>query len=352
MPSGRILQRLAHEGHAAHHCHRSTFTACPFSAEHQLNDDLDGCPSHLLGHPRVSLEDRASLYDFLEREFWSDDLERISSKLWWMSKQDSASISPLHRQAVKRRTIIITEDPKLHLTWMVDRIFIKPLPEYLTSYSFWESYLTRTSDDPCIDRIRRAALGYLRTFYYLIQHDSDLRIAQDPHLNLIPLGVSWTEFCNFSVSFGSISDADVSGRYNFGEIRLTRLNLYAPLLLGKTHFQKLDYLYGAYFAHFYGPILFVFGFFSIILSGMQVAISVLDAKEQSSRTNLLFDICLWFSVVIIVCVGVLMMVFACILVFKVGREWRFAIRERIMRAKRHKAKCRMSEDELKQGIRV
>jgi hypothetical protein len=30
--------------------------------------------------------------------------------------------------------------------------------------------------------LRKAALGYLRTYFYLIQHESDLRIAQDPAL--------------------------------------------------------------------------------------------------------------------------------------------------------------------------
>ncbi|KAH6980614.1 hypothetical protein BKA56DRAFT_585781 [Ilyonectria sp. MPI-CAGE-AT-0026] len=58
-----------------------------------------------------------------------------------MLKQDSGNISPLYWQLVKRRTIIVTEDPKLHLVWIHDRIFIKPLPRYITSYAFWRDYL-------------------------------------------------------------------------------------------------------------------------------------------------------------------------------------------------------------------
>ena len=44
--------------------------------------------------------------------------------------QSSADISPLHRQRVKGRAVIVTEDPKLYLVWFYDHIFIKPLPGF------------------------------------------------------------------------------------------------------------------------------------------------------------------------------------------------------------------------------
>ncbi|KAH7000716.1 hypothetical protein EDB80DRAFT_724372 [Ilyonectria destructans] len=69
-------------------------------------------------------------------------------------------------------------------------------------------------------------------------------------------------------------DQQGSLRYAYGEIRLTRLNLYAPLLLGKSHFQRVEHQYGKYFARFYGPILFVIGIISVVLSGLQVVVSV------------------------------------------------------------------------------
>lgn len=81
------------------------------------------------------------VWDLLAREFCSDDLDRVANRLWWMSKQDNGNISPLHRQLVKRRTIVVTEDPKLHLVWIYDRIFIKPLPRHIGSYTFWQDHL-------------------------------------------------------------------------------------------------------------------------------------------------------------------------------------------------------------------
>jgi hypothetical protein len=144
----------------------------PFLAQHQFNTDLDNglhnqSPSqHLPGYPRILLCDQLRLTQFLEKEFWSTDLEFMASRLWWMSKQHSANISPLHRQLVKRRTVLVTEEPKLHLVWINDRMFVKPLPRYLTSYAFWRDYLGDSASGISHSRrisIRKAALGYLRT---------------------------------------------------------------------------------------------------------------------------------------------------------------------------------------------
>ncbi|KAJ6149087.1 hypothetical protein N7471_000286 [Penicillium samsonianum] len=73
-------------------------------------------------------------------------------------------------------------------------------------------------------KLRKAALGYLRTYFYLIQYESDLRIAQDPALFLVPKEMTWPWFCQFTAHFHDITDNEVSGRYHYGEIRLSRLN--------------------------------------------------------------------------------------------------------------------------------
>jgi hypothetical protein len=153
-----------------------------------------------------------------------------------MSKQDSSNISPLHRQRVKAngRQIIVTEDPQLHLVWIDDRIFLKPLPQYITSYAFWDTFMSDPSQYGATAKLRKATLGYLRTYFYLIQYESDLRIAQDPALCLVPKEVTWPRFCQPTARFEDITENEVSGRYHYGEIRLTRLNYYAPILLGKS----------------------------------------------------------------------------------------------------------------------
>ncbi|KAK8859531.1 hypothetical protein PGQ11_010265 [Apiospora arundinis] len=282
----------------------------PFSVEHQLNMELSedhGCSRrHLPGYPHIALDDRRSIWNLLNKEFCSDDLDKMADKLWWMSKQDSTSISPLHRQRVKRRAIVVTEDPKLHLVWIHDRV---------------------SRDTQHHRRVREAILGYLRTYRYLVRYESDFRIALEPDLQLIPSDVTWEQFCHFGADLMSIGDSDVSARYCYGEIRLTRLNFYAPTLLRKSYFQRVEYQHGAYFARFYGPILFWLGILSVVLSGLQVAVAV---EEQSIREGRALSVfALGFSIATVVFSWGLLFFLALVLVYKVAKEWRFAIHDRM-----------------------
>ncbi|KAJ5413897.1 hypothetical protein N7509_000524 [Penicillium cosmopolitanum] len=96
----------------------------PFHKNDQLNGDLNASLDYLPVHPRIKMSDGKKLFDFIRQQVWSEDLESISGRLWWMSKQDGSNISPLHRQRVKGQQIIVTEDPRLLLIWIDDRIFL------------------------------------------------------------------------------------------------------------------------------------------------------------------------------------------------------------------------------------
>ncbi|MCJ1225798.1 hypothetical protein MMC12_002447 [Toensbergia leucococca] len=267
----------------------------PFTSESQLYTN-DQPINHLPGYPQLAIDNHSQLTRFLRREYISPDLDTLASHLWLLSTQSSAHIWPLHHQRVKGRAITITEDPKLHLVWIDDRIFIKPLPAYLVSHSFWADFLL-SHDSPLgteRESIYRAALGYLRTYYYLIQYESDFEIACRGQNRLIPQGITWPQFCAFTASFlDVITDDDVSQRYHYGELRLTRLNLYAKVFLQKWDYEQLHGQYAAYFARFYGPLLFVFGILSVILNAMQVelAVEAVDARNWIS----LWHFCRWFS---------------------------------------------------------
>lgn len=328
---------------------------------------------HLPGYPTISLTDEDGLAEFLSREFVSALQDKLAPRLWWMSKQDSGSISPLHRQAVKRRTIVVTEDPKLHLVWIRDRIFVKPLPAYLANHSFWENHLAcrpsssslcsptstvssaatkpgpavRPADHPHphphthpLLHVRKAALGYLRTYTHLIRHESDFRVATDPRLQLLPEGTTWAAFCRFAADVrAGVADGDVSERYRYGEIRLTRLNLYTRLVVGlHTRYQSLEPQYSEYFARIYGPVLFCIGILSLVLSSLQVVVGAAELAADARQRVL--EIAFWFAV------------FACLLfcsvgfgigfvfVYKVAREWKYALEDR---------KRRLHEDQKEAG---
>lgn len=193
---------------------------CPFRKADELNSDLDTSRDCLPGYPRIKLSDDKNLLEFICSQLWSEDLELISDKLWWMSKQDSGNISSLHRQIVKGRKIMITEDPHLHLVWIDDRIFIKPLPRYLASCVFWQEFMSNLPKEIAASKLKEAALGYLRTYLHLIQYKSDLRITQDPVLCLVPKEVTWSQFCGFPAAFNDIADDQVSGRDSAHSIEL------------------------------------------------------------------------------------------------------------------------------------
>ncbi|KAF2799765.1 hypothetical protein K505DRAFT_294150 [Melanomma pulvis-pyrius CBS 109.77] len=309
-------------------------TSCPYiqdfiltALENKREEKQTPPLDYLPGHPRIKFSNTPALHDFLVREFCHHYVDSVASRLWWMSKQDEKNISPLHRQTVKGRQIILAEDPKLHLVWINDRIYIKPLPEFLLSYTFWETYLGAGmyGNWQHRDRVRKAALGYLRTWRYLVLHESDLRIAIN--LGLIPEPVSWVQFCDFTSAFDRIAQDDVHERYAYGEIRLTRLNLYAPVTIGKQYFQRVRYQYSEYFAHLYGPLLFFFGILSIILSGMQVALAG-DQGAPASNSVVLYQVSLWFAVTTILLLAISMFILGFIWMYKVGKEWSYALRGR------------------------
>lgn len=310
----------------------------PFVKADQLNDELDSPkkenePASLPGQPCFSLDDPVCLADFLRREFCMPDLEKMAPHLWMMSTQSSANISSLHHQKVKDREIVVAENPRLHLVWGYNRILIKPLPKYLLSYHFWNSYLL-SDTFPLGERgsdIRKATLGFLRTYFYLIRHESDFHIAQNDQLRLIPQHITWPQYCRFKSNLLSIDDADVSARYSFGELRLSRLNFFAKFILRRPHFLNIHHQYGAFFSRFYGPLLFVFGIISLILSAMQVEVAV--EQVTLGPWPAFSSVSRWFSVTALLGMSILCLSLLLVLVSMVAHEWTFAIRA-LLRKKR------------------
>lgn len=304
--------------------------SAPFEAAYQLNHELHfDHVSHtdtLPGYPRLFLKEETKVIAFLRLQLFPVELEKMARKLWCMSKHDRASISPLHRQQVKKRKIVITGDPKLHLVWYHDRIFIKPMPKYLMSYTVWKNLLSCNAQTRKARReARQAALDFIRTYYHLLQHESDLRMAKK--IGLIPERVTWERFCAFSNHSDIIEDCSVLGRYEYGEIRLTRHNFYALLLLRKRHFQRIETQYSSYFARFYGPILFAIGIASVALNAMQVDLSVEQIDKLPAWTSFQ-EFSRVFAVIALASISCLSIVFVSILIYKIASEWYYAVPNR------------------------
>lgn len=250
-------------------------------------DYLPSCPNISLGEIEV--------LEYMQKELGTPILEELYPRLWLVARKSYSNINPLHLQATKGRKLFLTEDPQLHLLWKDDRIYIKPVPSWLLNYQVWLQYLSLTPEQMAVNTTdtqtkdqssnpvvrepseRVAALGFLRSYAYLIQHHSDFVIAHQ-HL-LLPPSVDWISWSRFIACFRNTGDHEVSGRYHYGQLRLSRLHwavrLFRPRSASTWWFYYLPYWSMApYMRSILAPLAFVFATFSLVLSAMQVLVSI------------------------------------------------------------------------------
>lgn len=187
----------------------------------------------------------------------------------------------------------------------------------------------------------------MRSYYYLIQYELDYDLACER--KLIPQRhdgrekhqsedeedrnkrhddrekhPSYAEFCRFIEQFDNVGDDDVSERYQYGELRLTRINRAAVLvsrclswepilqatLLTHCHQIKAKLAYfhiypqwGSYLRHFFAPIVMILGGASVILSAMQVNLNAQEILEADGPWVSFVKASLYFPVVTILLIA-------------------------------------------------
>ncbi|KAL1646345.1 hypothetical protein SLS58_003302 [Diplodia intermedia] len=174
------------------------------------------------------------LQGFFETELLTPSINIVHKHLWLAGVSQPAH--PLHLHLLAKRSIFIAENPNTHLLSGDGRIFIKPLASFLLDYTVWKTQLCRN------DKLYKSACGFLWSYSWLINHESDLRIAREH--GLVPDGLTWTTWaqivCDFLDHFdddknNSKDDGAGSGngkpllrdhideRYLYGELRYSRL---------------------------------------------------------------------------------------------------------------------------------
>ena len=295
----------------------------------------------LPGQPRIGLAS-SNFYEQLKQEFCTPDLDILAPHLWLVATQSSSHISPLHEMVLKGRDIIITENPELHLVWTDNRIFIKPIPRYMLNHAFWATHLSpgkpgypsNTQYETHSEALIRAALGFMRTYYHLIRHESDIHIAKKRQL--LPFesdDINLERFYQFICGFSEVQDNEVSPRYSsYGTLRLSRLNFWAKLFLRRFQFYQVHRQYGEYFARCYAPFLFFFGILSVVLSAMQVGLQAPDANGNNKGLwSALQSVSFWFSVATLLCICAIGLVISFLLGFMLLRELAFAANDLVKR---------------------
>ena len=323
----------------------------PFRQDEELNPELQvidddrntapqlcrtgiGTSTTLPGNPFVDLELK-SILTHLEDTLLTKKLDTIAPQLWVMSTQSSASITPLHKQRILGREITITDSADLHLIWYHSKIFVKPLPPYLLSYAFWRYLFDYRHREITINQYYSAALGFVRSYCYLIQSETDFSLAVTH--GLIPKGIDFQAFASFINCFRNIPDVQASPRFHFGELRLTRLNFWSIFFLRQTHYFNMSRQYETYFSRFFQPLLFAFGAFSVLLSAMQVALAAGESVTESGTWRKFVSVSKWTSITAIFLVLFSLVWLLTVLIFKVLSELAYALRS-MWRKRRNKNK--------------
>ncbi|KAI0254448.1 hypothetical protein BJV78DRAFT_1184382 [Lactifluus subvellereus] len=230
-------------------------------------------------------------------EFQTKRLDSIYSYLW-LAGLPRKHIRRLHRHKILGRDVVVSDDISLHLVSRGGKtIFIKPFPSFLRS--------------DLASQTERHALGFISTYYSMIISESDHHLAKELHL--LPESLSswdaWSEFRReietklIALQPENGAPLRFSNRFDYGELRLDRLNLIMALRHGKfaTGYERLDPTYGSYFEPFVTVTTVVaFAFLAIALSAFQVAM-----VHPTSPT--VTTVGYWFSVTVLCLLVALML---------------------------------------------
>ena len=212
----------------------------------------------------------------------------------------------------------MTEHPGLHLVWYHDKIFLKPIPPYLLWGAFWE-YIKEADRE-----VWKAAAGFMRSYYYLIQYEIDFRKAMSSDLQLIPRledrdPITFEEFVDLIADFHAISDQDVAPRYSYGALRLTRLNHIARIFLRKWTYLHLYPQWSDNLGRVVAPVVTLFAVFATILNSMQVVLAAQGSNGNEVWPEFL-SMSKWFAVSVIVMVLLILVGLLVIMVVMLLKE--------------------------------
>lgn len=134
---------------------------------------------------------RRNVGAFLHADLQTPKLNTVHQYLWLVGLPRPARL--LHRQRLLGRAVYLTEVADEHLVWHETYLLIKPLPEYLLSYSFWEDELCRD------EALYQSTCGLLLSYVWLISTRSDLRIVHE--VGVLAPDVQWQSWTMLVLDF-------------------------------------------------------------------------------------------------------------------------------------------------------
>ena len=262
-----------------------------------LEDGSDERSTYLPGDPSINLV-AADVCDYLKQELSTAIIDELYNRMWLVARKGGHNIDSLSRQRLKEREIIPTNEIRLHLTWYHKNIYLKPIPVCFFNYEFWKIYLppSTTVGPPKSENLcdfSSVAIGFVRSYAFLVRSRLDFILAQQSHL--IPSDIEWEKWSVFIKHFRYIDDIQVSRRFHYGQLRLSRLNwairLFQPPSASTAWFYEIPHwsIY-AFTERALAPLLFGFASLSLVLSCMQVILAVpVDGLEFNGVEKASFE---------------------------------------------------------------
>jgi hypothetical protein len=163
-----------------------------------------------------------------------------------------------------------------------------------------------------------AAAGFMRTYYYLIQYESDFQKAISPELQLIPQlegqdPITYEKFAKFVAQFRRLEDHEVAPRYSYGAMKLTRLNLLSRIFLRKLTYFHLHPEWSDYLGTLVAPIVTLFVLLSTTLNSMQVVLATQSSNGDAIWPRFVL-VSKWFSFIVIFLVAIILVGLATLVV--------------------------------------
>ncbi|KAJ7715796.1 hypothetical protein B0H16DRAFT_1701561 [Mycena metata] len=242
----------------------SQYQKPPFTAEVGCEDPALVESGKWLPGQAIPMDHLADIHEFLCRELFVPKLNDIHKHLLAGRLARQSAPPPLARHGWK----------EYH-----DRaIFVKPLPVY-------------TRHVAVHDGVDAAARGLLLTYAHLVVHESDFALALQH--GLLPRRIAWIVWCRLQQHPAKIPRTTANKRYQYGQLRLTRLNLIYRFGRGRLAYFRLHRSYTGYFGAQYRTSLILFAYVTVVQSGLQ---TILNSGEGSTgaaamaRTSVQFGV--------------------------------------------------------------
>ena len=255
-------------------------------------------------------------------------LKALYNHLWLAGLERPAR--PLHYQLALGRRIVVTENASLHLLWEADRLYLKPLPDWLLNVEIWESVLCRDVDT------HESANGFLLSWLWLVCYRSDLKIAHE--MGFIDASIDWEAWTRFvrevmqRLDYRTLKGVHV--RYRRGELRLQRVNFVYRItgLRRKIRVERVlrGYNYGyhhyaSFFADNVNWMAAVAVYAALVLTAMQVGLATDNLKGDKTFNSASYG----FTVFSILTPVIVTVVVALVTLVLVVNNWLYLLRNAI-----------------------